>query len=297
VSIEIHILLITVLVPASICAAFMLASWRPWRPDIERGFWGGAAGFGVAYVVGHALNVGRVPGIPPTQAEDWLPIVALGASLLGLAIALTRPRWWSVPLAGLIIGGGQAWALIGSLPERSRPWESGFAGAGVWIGVTLATAGAVWSYERLSERTRGPGAPAALWLALAGSSYLFLEFTVAKAMHLSGVLASACAVAAVLALWRPGIAISRGAALVAVAVYAGLWLFGVLFVSGVPAWVAMAAFAAPHAAWAGDLPGIRSLRPWQRTLFRLVAVSVAIGLVVGFGRPAPDPLDDLYQGY
>jgi len=28
-----------------------------------------------------------------------------------------------------------------------------------------------------------------------------------------------------------------------------------------------------------------------------LAVSVAIGLVVGFGRPAPDPLDDLYQGY
>lgn len=293
---ELHAFVVTVAVPGAIAALFLLAAWRPWRSKnaILNGFWGGAAGFATAYAVGHMLNMGRLPGLPPTQVQDWLPYLAACAAAVGfLATLRLVPGWAHVVTMGLL-GAAGAGVIIGALAEASRP---GMGQIGLIVAATgVFVAAGVWSFDQLAERVRGAAPPATLWVTLAGASYLLVAYKAAFAMHLAGVLAAGCAVAAILALWRPTIAIARGGVHVVLVTFAGVLLIASLF-SEMPLWVASLAFVTPHAAWAGDLPWIRSRRPWVRALVRIVAVAMAIGLIVAIGRPAPNPYGDLYEGY
>ena len=296
-SIEASLLLDIIVVPAAIAGVVLLAAWRPWKVAVENGHWGGAVAIGVAYAVGHVLNVDRVPGFPPVQVIDWLVYFAIGAALVGLIPAFVRLSWWAMlPLCALVCV-TLAWLIVRELPEASRAWEAPWIGVLVIGACGLGAGLATWSYDLLCERHTGGAAPIALWIAIAGSSYLFLENGAAKAMHLSGVVAATCAVAAIIGWWRPTSSLARGGIVVAMPLVAGLWLVTVLFGHDVNPWVAILAFLSPQAAWAGDLPAVRGLKSWQRALVRVCSVGLFIGLVVAFGRPPPDPLGDLYEGY
>ena len=291
-------LLTTIVAPAAITLIAMAIAWRPWRRSGDRpeGYWGGAAGFALAYVVGHALFLGRVPDLPPKLAQDWVWLGAIVAGVLGLATSFARVPRVAAAAAALVVGLAQAWFVVRAL--RSQPWEQAWVGHAVWVGAGLLTAAAWWSLDTLAARARGGTIPACLWLALAVASVLFFKtYSVVTFMHLSGVIASACAVAAILGWWCPRVTVARGAALVAVVVFAGLTLVGWLFAgtdaSPVPG---LLAFLAVHGAWAGDLPRVRSLRGWQRTLVRLAAVGAILGVALAIGWPTDVAPDDPY-GY
>ena len=293
---ELHVFIVTVAVPGAIAAVFLLASWRPWKKadPVQRGYWGGALGFTAAYVVGHLLNMGRVPSVPPTLVQDWLPLVALGAGVVGFATSLKRVPALAGVVGTALVSMAASGAIIADLAESMRPALG--VSVGVVAGAGLLAAASVWFFGDLADRAKGFAPPAVLWVALAGTSYLFMMHKAAFAMHLSGVLASACAVAALLAWWRPGVSIAHGAVHVVLVTFAGMCLVATLFAE-LPWWVGLAAFVSPQAAWVGDLPFVRSRRPWVRALVRIIAVAAAIGTVVALGRPAPDPMYDLYQGY
>lgn len=293
---ELHDFVVTVAVPGAIAALFLIASWQPWRKakPVERGSWGGAIGFTLAYLVGHVLNMGRVPGIPPTFVQDWLPFVAIAAGAVGWATSIRRVPWWAGVAATALVGAAGAGVIFAALAEAARP-AAGVIVVAVVAAAALLAAG-VWSYDGLAARARGVGPPLALWVALAGASYLFLEHKAAFAMHLAGVLAAGCAVAALLAWWRPTVSIAGGGVHVVLMTLAGLCLIATLFAE-LPAWVALGVFVSPQAAWAGDLPYVRSRPAWVRAVVRIGAVAIAIGVLVAIGRPASDPMYDLYEGY
>src|SRR5262245_19553553 len=81
-----RLLVVGLLVPAALCAAVLVAAWRPWRAEAPPGAgrWAGALAFGAAFLVaGHA--VGAYWSFPPHERWQWLMELAAAAALVGAA--------------------------------------------------------------------------------------------------------------------------------------------------------------------------------------------------------------------
>src|SRR5258707_6863226 len=74
---------------ALVCGAVLIVARLIGGGGQGGGRWGVPIGLGVAYALGHAgavewLSAGELPPMPPLNATDWLPWLALAAMVLGL---------------------------------------------------------------------------------------------------------------------------------------------------------------------------------------------------------------------
>jgi hypothetical protein len=236
----------------------------------------------------------RTPSVPPTQAIDWLWSFSLIGGAAGLATGFKRVPVWAgsivVGLVSIILAKLMFSAL--SPAYAPKPLHATLLSIAIGLGV----ASAHLSLDTLAMRVKGATIPICLWVALAGASVLVGLFYNAKSMaELCGALAAACGAGALLGLWRPTITIARGAVLVVLLVFAGICLAAFLFGQQPNAWAIGLAFASPHAAWIGQAPRIRSLRPWQRALIRIACVGAIVGVAIAID--IPEQSDDPYADF
>ena len=243
------------LVIATIC---MVISWRPWRRDHRekvRGWWGGALGVGLGYLVGH-VTINKWPALPPVQATDYLFFIAVAAMVVGVTESFRLPpvlRWSLRALLSL----GVSWFMI------SNGYKSGHGSGMVaaWTGGQAMGLFLIWTLtERLAERRAGPSIPLALSLLLAVASVFFLQAGSAKLAQLAGVLAAALGGATLVAMSVRRVSVARGMMAVVIPLYGALILFSWQYDKpfGTPAILA----AAPLALWLGE---------WRESLTAVIA--------------------------
>jgi hypothetical protein len=212
-------LLLGVLLPAVVAGLLLLAGRRR-----AGGGWSALA-TGAGYVAGH-VGLRGWRGLPPSDATDWILVLALGATAAAIALCgrgPLRPRaTWPQALVMALLGAAAAWCLqrrvaaAGGAPARDA----------LLAGLLIAM---VWSVvQRWRPATRSL-VPAVLLLAAAGgAAAIGLSGSQSLAQH-AGALAATLGAATVVALcgWAP--ALWDGLIAVACLLLGSLLLAGQLF--------------------------------------------------------------------
>jgi hypothetical protein len=272
-----HALIWTLLVPSAVSATAIALSRRIGRGGSSgrRGRWGVAIGLGLGYFAGHVGILGW-PSVPPIEAKQWVPWLALASTVLGVVEAS-----WFVPK-------GATWGvravfvslLVGSVlwSQVENHWE--VREAACWLGGL----GAVvllswWNLEAQAERLSGPGWVVPIGLVTAGWAVVQVLSFDASLGQLDGVLAAALLGALPTVGLRPGLALSKGGPAITTMVLAGLGLTGI-FYSNVPKPVALILVLAPWTPWVDRIGFIRRRSYWTRASVRFLAVLLTVGLAV-----------------
>ncbi len=267
------LILVGLVLPVVVCAALLIAAWRPWRPDTPIGGrqWAGAVALGLAFVPAF-LAVERWPGLPPHVTWHWIAWLVPVAAVAGIADALVR---WPTLLR--LLGAATLAAVCGRLLVGD--WVDH---AWAWRGVTAAIIAVVAvSVNAAAERRPGAAVPLSLCVAAAGASVVLLGSANAKLAQLAGALAACMGVAVVLALWRPGASLSRGSTAVVSVLLPGLVLSG-FFISPseIQPWVYVLAAIAAAFTWPAALIRLEGLRNWQATAIRVAVASIPVAITV-----------------
>ena len=163
-----------------------------------------------------AVVADEVPAVPPAQASDWLPWMAVAASALTIVEESARlPRWLRLVLRLLLVSG----ALFLSLNPPARNWST--TGSIVRMSAYSLATLAIWSFvERVPAQPR-------FWLLFAtallgAATFLFArtltfgKYSAALAGGLFGLLA--------VAWWRPAAITSAAVTGVCSLVMPAMWL-------------------------------------------------------------------------
>lgn len=278
-----------VLVPGGVAGLILLFAWRPWRKEPAA-----AAVFVPALAVAAAWTVARTahadwsfPAWPAPTSADWIPYLALGAGLVAALLHRTMHSFVAAALAA----SATMWLMTARAIENELI-ESAFVFQAVGAGALLL--GAV-SMQTLARRRPGPGAPIFMMLTCAAAAIALLNGGVASGAEQTGMLAACFGAMMVLGFLRPGRAQIQTAIAPGFAILGAQLLNGHLYAE-MPAGVALLLVAAPSAAWAGTLPIVARLRPWQQFLVRTGAVLLVLGVAVAIAianAPPPNP----YEGY
>jgi len=122
------------------------------------------AALALAYTVGH-LGLEGAPGL---GVEGGLLSVTLGATAVALGLALANPGPRAAALIRLLTSGAAAWVLLSPL-SQPQGWSA--AQFAAHLGLAAVANMVVWiGLERLLRQARGPAAPMALGVLVAGSS-------------------------------------------------------------------------------------------------------------------------------
>ncbi len=259
--------------------------------------WGRRAlpiGLGLAYALGHAAVRGWLrrdwPPFPPLDATDWVPWLALGASLLGLLETVAPTPAWARWENRLLMTALTLWLVLGPLLGGAwEPREGYVRLAGLGLGMLAAWGVLDWQAERLGRATLLP-----LTLLAGGTAAgLLLSHSLVLA-EFAAVLAASLAACWLVGLWSPGLTPARGGVAVVVVVLAGLLLAGHFYAyPELPGPVAATLAAAPLALWVDRLGPARRLGPWASSFLRLAAVGGVVGVaLVILVLQAPPPGDD-----
>jgi hypothetical protein len=179
---------------------------------------------GLLSIVMHGVLFGGY-NLPPKAGLDWMPLVALVGTVLGvLSLGVKLPaigRW--VLRLGLVGGAGVAltWNFLGR-------WDA--AESVAWIGgFTLATLLTWWGAERAADAKRGMSMPLAMsiWLG-ASAQIMVMGLSGLATSQAAGVLATAMIALAVVAFFRPFATLAFGGVHVPVVVGMSLLLVAVL---------------------------------------------------------------------
>lgn len=224
----------------------------------------------VAYVLGHLLLMGRPER--PLEPWHWLPVLAVAAAGLSILYVVGRVSIWP---RRVLDGSLYAVALVLLLrPAPLNTWDRGRAGwwlAGLWLGLMVFTR----LMHRLARRVRGATLAGVMMVAGTAGGIVLVCSSNARLGQLAGVLTAATGGAFVSGLLRPEMSFSGGGVRVTTLLLAALLVLGYFNdYTELPAMTFPLVAAAPLAAWVGQLPPIRRLRPWQRFIARIVAVLI-----------------------
>ncbi len=255
-----------VVAPAVLTAVILALSAIPWRKR-PTPIWSLplalAAGFAIAYVG----VVGR-PAFPPRAAQAWLMYLAPVAFVLAFVQALApKSRRFAAALSAL--------TLI-AIPWLFLRTRVGLAPKEYWLSLLCIALAMVvfWMVvEKLARRVPGVPIPLVLMITAIVASMALMNAHTRDFALLAGSVVAVFAAAILLAWWRR-IVPSGGLALSFAILIPGL-LAGGYFYADLAIRDAGLIAAAPLAAWAGQLPGIRTRR---RLSLAITAVAVLIVL-------------------
>ena len=286
-------IIVGILIPAVVCAAILLAAWRPWpRAAPPDGRWAGAIAIGAAYAIAYAKLVGDFQ-FPPTSADNWIVYLMPAAMIGGLLFCLLPLPPWSrvVAVAGLAVA--LVWLLLKPLigSDISGPAAAGRIAAG-------AVAMTVW-WVLINQLARhGPRmlAPLVLLLAAAGGAVILGDNGLAqRGGEVFVALAAILAACAVVSAITPRFRLAGGGTLAAALALFGTMLYGYYYIYPDPTPRLIAAMAlvpaAPLLAWAAWLPGLRSRTPWIRGAAAVILVVLGVGAAIALAElPSHQPV-------
>ena len=268
--------------------------------------WGSALGIGLGYILGHAAmsewhsgdrlaetwralqTWTREGGAFPLFAGngwDWLPWIAVAATLLGVLDGTWPAPRWSRWQNRLLLSVLLMWLVFS--PLVGGRWAAG-EGAAWMIGLGVATFSLATVLDVRASRL-GPAMPLVLMVPAIGMaaaqglshSYIFAV--------LSGALAATAGGLWVVSWFSPRMSLARAAIPVYAIVYAGL-AFGGMFYAELPKGSALALTVAPLASFidrvgpwriGSDEDGEPMRGDWKTSLARVAAMLVPIGVAVG----------------
>ncbi len=251
--------------PAVIAAVSSLGS-RPWKSNARQG-WVLPISIGIALAATLAIFMSRSLQ-PVSDYSDWivyfLPVAVVG----GIAIDLTRWRGLRWLLAILII------AVCVYLPLRLRSsWTTGQL-AGVVAGVGACGVVVAFLLDALQRRERSVLVSIVLPGTLLGAG-LCVQFTGSMVLgQMLLMLAGAAAGSVLVGSFCLSANLSPGA-IVAVLAVASSLLGQAVYWSKTPGWVAMVFVGVALSGWIVALPGVKCMKPWQRTLIGIAVAAIA----------------------
>ena len=204
-------------------------------------------------------GVFRWPQFPPHVVQGWLVYIALGAAMVGIAVALIQPRRWIEAVLSILVIAAAVWLLIQRQQQRMESpifwrWAFGLTAAMVVWWIAIST---------LTRRVPGASLPMLLMLAIVASALALTNAATLSFGKLAGAMAAA--------LWRDHAchdirrqaSITCGGVLVLAVLLLGLLICGYFYAELTLRDLVMLA-AAPLAAWFGELPGLGPSRSWRR---------------------------------
>lgn len=261
-------LVLPILVPTVVCAVVLILGQRLWRRVGSA--WiaiGLAAGFLACQVL-----VDGLPAIPPRESWQWLCLLVLGAIAVGfvdMPRRLSAFLWVMVPV---LFAGGCGWVLV--LAGQDHLWLHR---------LTVAAALLVWmaALHPIAGRARGTSLSLPLCMGFIGTSLILVFSGSAKLAQLAGGFAACLGALAVLAWWRPSMALGRESIAVAGVLIVGLLYSGYsLSFSGVPLWTYTVAAAAPLAVWVVALLPANRPSGWKAVSAATLVTIVVSGIAV-----------------
>ncbi len=229
-----------------------------------------ALAIAVGYAIGHKIATGSLEFIPKS-VENWLPILALVASMLGLFENLPKIVSPVRLFLRLILGLIAIAVLLMPLAFLSAPAKLGWV---IALGILLAT---LWTgLDELSEKRTDAVLPLSLSLiAAVNSAALFISHS-AKLSQLSGVLASVVGAIFIFCLWQKGWSMAKGASGVFVSLLFGINVIS-MFYANLPLLSAIFLWLAPLSGWIRISPFNQKLHLWLQ-----VALQIAVSLLLAF---------------
>ena len=175
--------------------------------------------------------------LPPLSRKDWVPVIAVAGAVVGLVLGAAGPAGGVGRMAVRVVVAA-AVGLACAWPKVTGGWTPGESAA--WLGAFVGLAAlAWWAIERVTERERGAqGSLAVMLLAGGASQVLVLGYASFDQAQLATMIAAASGPMWVLGMLRPGFALARGGAVVAVLVVAAATFQSALYGSaeGLPRW-------------------------------------------------------------
>jgi hypothetical protein len=259
--------------------------------------WGATLGLGLGYAIGHVMIQMRNANLSVDEAHsrlrtwvheggpfpffahervDWLPWLAIAATIVGLLDGWKPAPWWAkwenrLAITALTLGlmlarlFGETWS-----PSEGTLW---FLGLGVAM---LAS----WSVLDARASRLGSGMTWVLLLmSMAASATLFLSYMAIPAV-LCGAMAAALGGLALVSLANRRMTLARGAVPVFATIYNGFLLVG-LFSGDLPRASAVALASAPLATYVDRIGPIARLSPWKVRAIRAVALLIPLGIAIG----------------
>lgn len=229
-------------------------------------------GFAIAFI-----GISGKLSLPPTQAQEWLPIMGAAALVLPIVFALIPRRLLPPPmpliltllsaLLALILIGVTSWLVM---RPRARVLEP--AEYQKMLAVVIA-GGVAWYIAMESLATIRPGGwlPLLLSGVFGGAALVLIDGGTQTHGEVEGGVALVLLTIAALSLWLRNISLARGGMLAIAIAGLGLLFCGHLFADVKSADV-MTLSIAPLLAWVGEIPGIRGRKSWLR--FAICAVLV-----------------------
>lgn len=258
-----------VLLPAFICAAALLAAWRPWQKDRSDAFsqWGGSLGFGLAFAISSGLLLGWA-ALPPKENWQWLTYLSFFAVVVGLVNSWRRKTGL---VCGLIFACASAYLLVPTWQEPRWVWIVALAGANLVLLLTLDPLGRRWQGSTFAFTFLLTSTSCSVLLVLSGN---------AKFGQLAAIVAACCATSMLLSWWCHKLTLAGGAIPVIALLLPGLMFNGHFYnYSNVPPACFFLLLAAPIAAWIGQVPPIKRMRPWKGILISITAILIPIIVV------------------
>ena len=253
--------------PALVCATILVAVFRPLRGSGGSGTsWAGAnalaAGFVTAYLVAHDWHL----AVPPRQPWEWLVFLAAGAAI-AVAYGAGAGGWTTWGLAA----GLSAYLLVGPRVDQFWAWR------GLTAGMMVASIAAL---TRLQGRANSAVFALTLCLVAAADWVILRESRNEVLAQMAGALSACLGVAALLAWWRPSVALGSGGVLVAGILLPGLMISAYFQGGKVPDWCLVLAACAPAAYWVAELQATQRFVSQQPLLMRAGAIVAAAGVAM-----------------
>jgi hypothetical protein len=259
-----------VVAPAVLTVLILALSARPWKKG-STPMWSLPLALAVGFALSYIGVVGR-PAFPPRAAQAWLVYLAPVAFALALVQTVA-------PKSRQFVAGASVLTLI------AIPWLFLRTRVGVGekeylislVGIAMAMV-IVWiGVEQLSRRVAGVPVPVALTMTAIVASMALMNAHTRDFALLAGSTVTVLATAIVLAWWRKMVP-SGGLVLSFSILILGLLAGGYFYADLTIPHAALIA-AAPLAAWAGQLPGIRTRQRLSITV-SAVAVLIVLAFVV-----------------
>lgn len=278
------------LMPLAAAAAAFALAWAATR----RGAAAWSAGVIVGFAAGAFSLEARDSGASvaaaklwrPTQAAEWLTLIALASVVPAAAAQLAKRRWVEWAIAAPLCAAAPWWLLSGKYRAAQQLRDAGFAddaitpaGAAIVLALIAAATLVAWALWQGAEGLPLPKTRTLLAIlatvGAAATSALTGSLAYAQAF---GVLAAAlggCAVAAWILGDKSGPEAARGPVLL---LYGGLLALAVCYSSMLP-WHA-GTLAAALALSVGWLPRAARWRPTPQAAFRMALCLALLGVVI-----------------